>query len=208
MGNALANPIRWLPEGAGQAGAELDRLAELHRAGLAVAPIMLVPASSQEFFYRYGNLVARLSEIFRGVDPADPDLDDLEERSPEAMSLITGNYLLDEVIDGFYETVSWLPEARRIRRPGSSGLEARGNRASLLAVKRTWAADWSVTALAERLQETASFRLEAEPVLVHAADGPSGDRNLLNAVARVLGDQTAVFVTGDGSISRLAGISQ
>lgn len=166
---------------------------------------MLVPPSSQEYFYRYGNLVSQLSDLFLGVDPADPDEDDLEERAPAAMSLITGSYLLDEVVDGFYETVSTLPEHRRVRRPGNAGLEARGDRASLLALKRIWAADWSFESLAQRLKQHSSFRLEAEPVLVHAADGPTSDRVLLSAVARALGQETPVFVSGDGSITRLAG---
>lgn len=206
--NQSVNPgsdvlVNWLPGATGQDEEELDLLASLHAGGLAVAPIMLVPPESQESFYRYGNLVRQLSEVFRAVDPADPDEDDLEELAPEAMALITGSYLLDEVIDGFYETVAGLPELRRVRRPGRAGMEARGQRASLLAVKRLWADDWSFEVLAERLTETASFRLEARPLLVHAADAPTPDRNLLAAVADILGRPSAVYVAADGAITRL-----
>lgn len=183
---------------------ELDRLAALHAAGLAVAPVMLVPPSSEEAFYRYGNLVRQLHRLFGRVDPADPDEDDLEELAPRAMELVTGSYLLDEVIDEFYETVAQLPEQRRVRRPGSAGLEARGPRGSLLALKRTWADDWSFGVLSRRLPASGSFGLAARPVLVHAADRPAGDRTLRGRVREVLGLDVPVFVTQDGSISRLA----
>lgn len=196
-------PSRWLPGDGPGSGDELDRLAELHREGLAVAPIMLVPAEAQENFYRYGNLVQQLSELFLGVDPADPDEDDLEERAPQAMALITGSYLLDEVIDRFYDTVNLLPRSRRVRRPGEEGLLASGNRASLLALKRIWASDWSFASLVSRLEAERSFRLEAAPVLVHASDEPTTDAALLRAVERILGERRTVYVTQDGSISRL-----
>ena len=207
--NQVVNPgsevlVNWLPAAAGQGEEELELLARLHAAGLAVAPIMLVPPESQENFYRYGNLVRLLSEVFEGVDPADADEDDLEERAPEAMALITGSYLLDEVIDDFYETVAGLPELRRVRRPGLAGMEARGQRASLLAVKRMWAQDWSFEALTERLADTATFRLEARPLLIHAADVPATDRRLLEAVTATLGRPSAVHVSADGAITRLA----
>lgn len=165
---------------------------------------MLMRASSQEEFYRYGNLVRQLHQLFSAVDPADPDEDDLEELAPAAMALVTGSYLLDEVIDAFYETVSLLPAERRVRRPGSAGLEARGSRGSLLALKRIWAADWSFEALEQRLRSTASFAVDARPVLVHAADTESLQRPLLDQVAAALGEQSRVWVTADGSISRLA----
>ncbi len=164
---------------------------------------MLMKASSQEDFYRYGNLVSQLSELFRKVDPADPDEDDLEELAPAAMALVTGSYLLDEVIDGFYETVNLLPEERRVRRPDSAGQEARGSRGSLLAVKRIWASDWSFESLEVRLRETGSFAVSARPVLVHAADDPCTDAALLDQVAAVLGQRARVWVVPGGSISRL-----
>lgn len=199
-----ATLTQWLSPGSGQPEQELEELAELHRSGVAVAPVMVVPAASQESFYRYGNLVRQLSELFLGVDPKDPDEDDLEELAPTAMALVTGSYLLDEVIDDFYETAVLLPEARRVRRPGEPGLEARGQRASLLAVKRLWAADWSFGVLCERLARTASFTLEARPILVHATDGLSTDPTLNGEVARRLGRPAQVFVTADGAVSRLA----
>ena len=150
-------------------------------------------------------LLRQLHELFSEVDPADPDEDDLEELAPAAMALITGSYLLDEVIDGFYETVSLLPEARRVRRPGSPGVAARGGRGSLLAVKRIWAADWSFAALESRLKSTASFAVDARPVLVHAADEQTFEQPLLDQVADALGERSRVWVTADGSISRLVG---
>jgi|SRR5690625_411411 len=182
---------------------ELDRLAALHAAGLAVAPVLLVPPESEESFYRYGNLVRRLHRLFSGVDPTDPDEDDLEELAPEAMQLVTGSYLLDEVIDEFYETVAVLPEERRVRRPGQAGREARGARGSLLALKRTWAGDWSFEALSRRVPATGTFGLDARPVLVHEADAPSTDRTLTGRVREVLELEVTVHVTPDGSISRL-----
>ena len=203
MDSRLAAAGRWLPEEAAAGDGELAALAGLHRAGLAVTAIIRVPAEAQEQFYRYGNLVGRLSRLFRDVDPDDPDEDDLEELAPEAMALITGSYLLDETVDTFYDSVGWLPPARRIRRPGGPGIEASGDRASLLALKRTWAEDWSFESLAARLRAAGSFRLEASPVLVHEADRPTDDRRLLAQVERLLGRPVAVHVTPDGSISRL-----
>jgi len=197
--------IGWTESAGGSAGGELEKLGRLHAAGLAVAPIMVMQASSQEDFYRYGNLVRQLSELFRGVDPADPDEDDLDEIAPAAMALVTGSYLLDEVIDEFYETVRLLPPERRVRRPGSAGLTARGDRGSLLAVKRIWADDWSFEALRTRLASTRSFVLEAQSVLLHAADEPSSDPALLGRVSEVLGERCRVWVTKGGSISRLSG---
>lgn len=203
MNSKVAAPDRWLPDEAPAGEGELAALAELHRAGLAVAAIIRVPKEAQELFYRHGNLVSRLSQLFRGVDPLDPDEDDLEELAPGAMGLITGSYLLDETVDTFYDSVSWLPPARRIRRPDSAGIEATGDRASLLALKRVWAEDWSFASLSARLASERSFRLEAGPVLVHAADEPAADRRLLGQVERLLGRPVAVHVTEDGSISRL-----
>lgn len=182
---------------------ELNMLASLHGAGVDVAPITVVPPAEQEAFYRHANLVARLGRLFAGVDPADPDEDDLEELAPEATALVLDSFLLDEAIDRIYDSLISLPASLRVRRPGAAGMVVPHGRPVLLAIKRIWAEDWSLGALRSRLAATRSFALEARPVLLHEADNAAGPA-VLKRLAGIIGPGTDVFLAPGGEVTRLA----
>ncbi|MEX2543042.1 MAG: hypothetical protein WD314_14645 [Trueperaceae bacterium] len=145
---------------------EIDALQSLAAHGLPVAPTIVVPGGVEEEFYRLNNLGSRLEALFAGVDPADPDDDDVEDLAPEAERLVGSHYLLDEFIDRFYEATVGMPHEVRVRRPGHRGALATRGRESLLALKRTWSADWSFENLWERLAGGGPLLPSPGPVLV------------------------------------------
>ncbi|MEJ2665717.1 MAG: hypothetical protein P8Z81_01230 [Deinococcales bacterium] len=179
---------------------ELATLLELARAGLPVAPVVVVPAAVEERFYRFNNLPDRLIAAFADVDPEDPDEDDVEEAVPVAQALIRQHYLLDEVIDAFYAATRNLPPELRIRRPEHDGETAARGRPALLALKHAYQRDWSFEAVWARLQARDAIALEARPVLVHGAEDRAAPQPLLARVASLLERRVAVRVTGDGRI--------
>lgn len=176
---------------------ELRDLWELRAAGIPVAPICVVPAAAEESFYRLNNLPAQLSDLFRAVDQADPDEDDLEELCPAAERLIAEHYLLDEFVDQFYGATADLPARVCVRRPGEDGKTTARGRPSLLALKETWRKDWSVDSLLQRLQATSRLALEARPVLIHAAGRPA-DPALHQRVVESLGREVFVHAAEHG----------
>lgn len=158
-----AHPLRHDPE--------IAALLTLRGAGFSIAPLRIVEAEAEESFYRLNNLPARLNHLFSGVDPADPDEDDIEELAPEAQHLVYTNFLLDEWIDGFYESLASLPGTLRLRHPSSlPGHTAVRGRPALLALKALWAQAWSFERLMARLEREEGIALVARPVLV----APSG----------------------------------
>lgn len=184
--------------------AEVDEVAALQRldrAQLDVATVTVVPAGVEERFYRLNNLPERLLSVFAGVDPADPDEDDLEERAPDAVRLIERHFLLEELIDAFYDRLAALPSRVVVRRSGGAGREAPRGRPALLALKRLWAADWTFDALVSRLESQASFALEARDVLVHGVDAPASGR-VAAAALDVLGPGFDIWATARGEITR------
>ena len=184
-------------------GDELAALQAAREAGLPLAPIVVVPAELEEGFYRWNTLPERIMELFAHVDPDDPDEDDLEELAPAAQALVERHYLLDEVVDAFYDRIEGLPGRVRVRRSGEAGVAVLRGRPALLAVKRLWASDWSLDALAERLERTASFGLEARAVLVHGEDRPASAR-LQNDLSAVLGAPLRTWMDHDERITRLS----
>ena len=181
---------------------EIAALRRLRDAGLAVADVAVVPARVEERFYRLNNLPERLLEVFAGVDPADPDEDDLEELAPDAQALLERHFLLDELIDAFYERIADLPSRLHVRRPGRAGRRATRGRPALLAMKLLWADDWSFDALAARVPRDATFALEARDVLVHGEDEPAPPE-LAGRVTEILGAPVIVHATAAGQIARL-----
>lgn len=170
--------------------AEIGALYTLHRAGYAVAPILVVPAAVEERFYRLNNLPEQLNSLFAGINLSDPDEDDIEELAPEAMQLFQQHYLLDEFIDAFYEALGPLAPTLKVRRAGAAGQPSAKGRPTLLALKALWAADWSFEALMARLAHTRSIALEARPVLISPAD----EASVLPAEAAALAERLGVPV--------------
>lgn len=174
---------------------ELGALRRLAESGFKVAPLRVVPDAAEETFYRLNNLPAQLSDLFRGLDLSDPDEDDLEERAPEAQRLIRAHFLLDEFVDLFYAGLSGLPAQLRVRRlaaaeaEGASGAPPAGRvvirgRPTLLALKETWADDWSFSALRARTALEGGVALAAQPVLLAPpAQDDAGDADARAASA-------------------------
>ncbi len=186
---------------------ELAALARLAAAGVRLAPLRVVPAAAEETFYRLNNLPAQLSALFAGLELRDPDEDDLEERAPTAQALLRQHFLLDEFVDLFYAGLSGLPPRVRVRRPNVPGTQEPGRvvtkgRPALLALKDTWADDWSFGALWARTTAQGTVALTARPVLLapstqtDAGDAEAGRASqLLGQRVRLLHDPT-LGVTG------------
>jgi hypothetical protein len=183
---------------------EVQQLKHLTDAGLTVAPLLVVPASLEEYFYRLNNLPAQLTTIFAKINLKNPDEDDLEDAAPQAQALFKRHYLLDEVIDMFYEQLEFLPERVTVRRPGKEGKTVTKGRPALVALKEVWINDWSFEAVLERIENTKTIGLEARPTLVGAASTGQADPTLLNRVRTVLGQTVEVEVSGQLGITRIA----
>lgn len=174
----------------GGAHPELGALHRLARAGVRVAPSRVVLADAEETFYRLNNLPAQLRGLFADLDLSDPDEDDVEESAPEAQRLLRAHFLLDEFVDLFYAALEGLPARLRVRRSddlggaGTGGRVVNRGRPALLALKETWADDWTFGALWARLRATGSVALPARPVLITAAQlGDAGDAEAAHASA-------------------------
>lgn len=179
--------LRDLPAEVTETDREVSSLAALAAAGLPTGPVVVVPAAAEERFYRLNNLPHLLNEIFRAVDPSDPDEDDVEEAAPDAEALLRQHYLLDEFVDDFYQATRTLPERVRVRRPGEAGTVAVRGRPALLALKRTYQHDWSYDAVLDRLRRTSAIALEARPVLLHEAESGEAGPELTRRAGEVLG---------------------
>lgn len=182
---------------------ELDSLKTLQVSGIAIAPLAVVPAGVEERFYRLNNLASQLEALFHRVDPSDPDEDDLEELAPEALALFKAHFLLDEFIDLFYEVLKALPEGVHVRRPSRAGLKSVRGRPALVALKATWAEDWSFETLSERLSRTQRLALEARPVLLSPAAEAPASPEVAAQVQRLLGRPVKVWAS-DLGVSRLS----
>lgn len=184
---------------------ELSQLERLSAAGLPLAPIVALPAAIEEDFYRLNNLPARIARLFDTVSLHDPDEDDIEEIAPQIRSLLRSHYLLDEVIDAFYEATAALGARLRVRRPGHSGAVATAGRPALLAVKRIWEADWEEEALLARLRGGDGLTPQVRPLLIHSVDEPLSSADLTARIRGVLGGSVDPFGLPDGRLTRIAG---
>lgn len=184
---------------------ELAAFVKLHQAGLAIAPLRVVPAGSEERFYQLNNLPTRLNELFADLDPTDPDEDEVEELFPDAQTLVKNHYLLDEFIDLFYRSLEGLPGRVRVRRPSVwPGRSATRGRPALIALKQLWADDWSFEALTARLQARRQFSLEARPVIVQAAGDEVAEAALQERASQLLGRPLELRVEPGGGITQVA----
>ena len=164
-----ALPVPFPPPFDGDDASELAWLLRAERAGLPVTPMAVVPVTVEATFYQLNNLPEQLLRLFAGVVSDDPDEDDLEERAPEAIALVLGHTLLDEVIEGLYDALDGLPERLLVRRAGSDGVATWRGRETLLTIKRTWSRAWQVDAIAARLRAGQGLAPQPQPLLVHDA---------------------------------------
>lgn len=182
---------------------ELQHLKRLADAGIMVAPLLVVPASLEEYFYRLNNLPTQLSTVFAKVNLKNPDEDDIEDAVPQAQALFKHHYLLDEVIDMFYEQLEFLPERVTVRRAGQDGKTVLKGRPALMALKEIWMDDWSFETVLERIERTKTIGLEARPTLLCAESTGKADSSLLNQVKNVLGQDVEIEVNGQLGVTRV-----
>lgn len=180
---------------------ELASFARLGPAGMRWHGVVL-PPGFEERFYRLNNLPAKLSPLYRGLDPLDPDEDVLEEAEEEAVPLVAQHYFLDEWVDLVYDSLSWTGQTV-VRRPGGNGgKEAASRRGALLALKETFQDDWRVDAVAARLARTGTHGLEARPILL--TPGPElPSPELSRSASTALGVAVAAWSDPSGRLTRL-----
>lgn len=201
------------PQHAALQDPEIAALHRLHEAGMAVADMVVVPAAAEERFYRLNNLAQQLLDLFAGVDPSDPDEDDIEERAPEAQKLIRNHYLLDEFIDLFYDRLRALPSQVEVRyssfagiQSGSaqsdgaqsggvqSGQRATRGRPALLAVKTLWADAWSFDSLMARLEQDATLAPQAQAIIITGSGRQAATAEVNARASHILGHDVRVTV--------------
>ena len=190
------------PTGAVEEASELAWLRRAEAHGVAVAPMAVVPAQVEADFYRWNNLPARIEALFEGLDPEDPDEDDVEDLLPTAAAWVRDHALLDAVVDTFYDALAGLPPRLTVRRPGAPGGAASRGRPSLIAVKRVWAEDWLLAATLARVHGGRGWVPAPRPVLIHGAD-LRADPAVAAAAARALGRPVAAWSDPEGRLARL-----
>ena len=182
---------------------ELAWLRRAQALGVPIAPMAVVTAAVERDFYRLAHLEPRVRAHFANVDPHDPDEDDLEDLAPDVAAWVLDAALLVEVVEGFYEAQEGLPARVLVRRSGSDGVVAVRGRPALVAVKRTWAADWRPTAIAGRLAAGGGWMPHPAPVLVHDAD-LEPDAAVAAAAAEAIGRAVDAWCDARGRLARLA----
>lgn len=137
---------------------------------------IFVPADYEEDYYRDVNLPENLAQLFREINPARLDEDQLEGLCIKAQEMVRTSVLLDNAVQRFYLALSNAGLARgelHIRRPCQQYTEHAPRvippgMAALHAVKRLWSSDWSFEAVVSRLDATGQIGLEAQPMLIMA----------------------------------------
>ena len=95
----------------------------------------------------------------------------------QAQALIRTSYLMDDAVQAFYRTLARasFPAGAvvRVRRPdaalGEDAPFVAPGTATLQAMKRVWAQDWTFDAVLERLDSAGSVALEARSTLLYPA---------------------------------------
>lgn len=199
--------LRHLSESEAPAGSELWTLRRLEDEGHELG-VLGLPAAIEDSYYRLGGLPARIKEAYRGLDPADPDEDILEEAWEALEGPLSESFLLDDVVDALFDSFAALieraPGPAVARRQGEAGLVVKepSRRSLLLAMKRAMRVEWTPARVAERLARTASLALDAAPVVVHLA--PLGRSQAASAAAsRLAGRQMDALVDAAGGVVKL-----
>ncbi|GEM90103.1 hypothetical protein [Oceanithermus desulfurans] len=130
-------------------GGEVARLRARLAAGEDRPEAWVVPAWVEEEFYRLNNLQFQIERLFAGVWGVRVDEERLARAAAEAARLVRTSYLVSERGEAF---VAALPPGRfRLYRPGEVPQEtAASPQEALWALKRLWAARWSLDAVMER----------------------------------------------------------
>jgi len=196
-------PLQTLALAAADQTSELAWLHRAHAAGVPLAPMVVIPEHIEAEYYRWNNLPERIVELFADLDPHDPDEEDVEDRAPLVAAWVMEHALLDGVIDHLYDTLAGLPAALHVRRPGADGLRAARGRPALLALKRSWAADWLPTAVVKRSQARGDWLPSPRPMLVHDA-GMHPDSELAAAATAALQRPVRAWSDSAGRLLRLA----
>lgn len=169
---------------------------------MPVTPMAVVPPRVEADFYRWNNLPERIATLLAGLDPLDPDEDDLEDLLPTAAAWVRDHALLDAVVDTFYDALGGLPARLTVRRPGAPGGAATRGRPALIAVKRTWADDWLLAPCLARARGGRGWLPAPRPVLIHTAD-LRADPAVAAAAAAALGRPVAAWSDPEGRLARL-----
>ena len=109
-----------------------------------------VPDWVEEEFYRLNNLRFQIERLFTGLWGVRVDEEALARAADAARGLVRGSYLMAERAEAF---VAALPRSGpfRLRRPeGGAEEEAEGPLEALWALKRLWAARWSLDEVIRR----------------------------------------------------------
>lgn len=154
---------------------ELATLSHLELAGFQLG-LLALPAAIEDTYYRLGGLPARIPAHYRGLDPADPDEDILEEAWEALEGPLAESYLLDEVVDALFDAFGALLARATgpvtVRRSGEPGfaVQSPSRRALLLALKRAYREEWTPARVTQRLQRTGNLTPESAPVIFHHSE--------------------------------------
>ena len=126
------------------------RLRQRLAAGEDLPPAWVVPAWVEEEFYRLNNLRFQIERLFAGVWGVRVDEEALARAADAARELVRGSYLVAERAEAF--TAALPPRGPFVLRRPEGGAEetAPAPLEALWALKRLWAARWSLDAVIER----------------------------------------------------------
>lgn len=131
--------------------------------------VWVVPDWVEEEFYRLNNLRFQIERLFTGVWGVRVDEEALARAADAARELVRGSYMVAERAEAFVAALPGSGPFRLRRLEGSSEEEAEGPLEALWALKRLWAARWS---LDEVIRRGSGGWPEPAPVVVSAVRKP------------------------------------
>lgn len=177
---------------------EVADLQKLQKAGLAVAPTVVLAGLEAEF-YEHNNLAEQIRARFAGIFGARIDEEKLEAACIWAEKLLRESYMFPERAD---EIKRALPQGQLlVRYVGEAvfGLEANPQEA-LWAIKRLWASRWQFDAVLERMPALAPPELAT---LIQNIKGDlEPDASLSSRASKLLGREARVWAS-DGKAVRV-----
>jgi hypothetical protein len=192
---------------------ELAQLQALQRAGLVVAPTLVLVGVETEF-YQLSNLAEQVRHAFAGVFGVRIDEKKLESACTLSEKLLRESYLLPERSEQIRAVLPEGPALVRYAGAPPFGVET-GKQETLWALKRLWASRWQLDAVLGRQPElappqVASLVQSVGVRLAHtrhasnlAESALSLDEALSARASEVLGQRVGVWVCA-GRVVRLA----